>query len=127
MVRLAAPGARIVLCDGLSSDDPAKAAAFNTMERWRDPSTVEFRTLGYLKGLFIDAGLGQPAARLFQIPYLAADLVNSSFPAGEDRAGLLELIERSLEADALGMGAHRRADGVHIGYPSAVLSATKPA
>jgi hypothetical protein len=30
MLRLAAPGGRIVLCDGLASDDPSKAQAFNT-------------------------------------------------------------------------------------------------
>jgi len=45
MVRLAAPRGRVVLCDGLASDDPEKAQAFNAMERRRDPSTVEFRTL----------------------------------------------------------------------------------
>ncbi len=41
------PGGRIVLCDAVASDDPVKAAAFNAMERFRDPSTVEFRTLGF--------------------------------------------------------------------------------
>ncbi len=37
MVRLAAPCGRIVLCDGVAASDPWKAAAFNAMERWRDP------------------------------------------------------------------------------------------
>ena len=45
----------------LASDDPAKAAAFNRMELHRDPSTVEFRTLGYLVGLFTAAGLPPPS------------------------------------------------------------------
>ena len=52
MVRVARPGGRIVLCDAFASDDPAKAAAFNAMERLRDPSTVEFRPLAFLRGLF---------------------------------------------------------------------------
>lgn len=52
IVRVAAPSARIVLCDAVASDDAPKAQAFNEMERWRDPSTVEFRTLGYLLELF---------------------------------------------------------------------------
>ena len=51
MVRLAATGGRVVVCDGLASEEPAKAEAFNAMERRRDPSTVEFRTLPYLRRL----------------------------------------------------------------------------
>ena len=59
MVRVARPGGRIVLCDAFASDDPAKAAAFNAMERHRDPSTVEFRPLAFLVGLFAVAGLAR--------------------------------------------------------------------
>jgi ubiquinone/menaquinone biosynthesis C-methylase UbiE len=126
MARLTAPGGRIVLCDGLASDDPEKARAFNAMERRRDPSTVAFRTLDYLRRLFVESGLGEPEQRLFQVSYLAADLVRRSFPEDDDRAGLLESIERSVEGDALGMNAHRSADGVRIAYRSAVSSARKP-
>ena len=60
MVRLAATRGRVVVCDGLASEEPAKAEAFNAMERRRDPSTVEFRTLPYLRRLFEAAGLGDP-------------------------------------------------------------------
>lgn len=42
MEGLAAPGARIAVCDGIVSDDPVKAQAFNAMEKVRDPSTVAF-------------------------------------------------------------------------------------
>ena len=59
MVRLVATGGRVVVCDGLASEEPAKAEAFNAMERRRDPSTVEFRTLTYLRRLFEAAGLGE--------------------------------------------------------------------
>lgn len=126
MVRLAAPGGRIVLCDGLASDDSEKAQAFNAMERRRDPSTVEFRTLAYLCRLFREAGLGEPDLQMFQVAYLAADLVKRSFPEGNDRSGLLALIESSVAHDSLGMGAHLSAEGVRIAYRSAVLSAVKP-
>ncbi len=126
MVRLAAPGGRIVLCDGVVSDDPEKALAFNQMERLRDPSTVEFRRQDYLCRLFVEAGLGEPDVRMFQVPYSAADLVAASFPEGDDRSGLQTLIERSVEHDSLGMGAHLSADGVRIAYRSVVLCAIKP-
>jgi len=126
MFRLAAPGGRIVLCDGLASDDPRKAQAFNAMERRRDPSTVAFRTLDYLRRLFIDTGLGEPNVRTFQLSYLAADLVKKSFPEASDRAGLLALIEGSVEGDTLGMGAHMTSGGVRVTYHSAVFTAVKP-
>lgn len=125
MLRLAAPGGRIVLCDGLAPEDPIKAQAFNAMERRRDPSTVEFRTLDYLRRLFVDTGLGEPVVRTFQISYLAADLVRGSFPGDKDRAGLLALIEGSGEGDSLGMSARVTSDGVRVTYHSAVLSGVK--
>jgi SAM-dependent methyltransferase len=125
MLRIATSGARIVVCDGVASDEKSKAAAFNAMERWRDPSTVEFRTLGFLQGLFTDAGLGSPTVAYFQVPCLAHDLVARSFPAGDDRAGLLRLIEDSVEADQLGMNARREPDGIHIAFQCVVLSALK--
>jgi hypothetical protein len=49
MVRVARPGGGIVLCDAFVSDDPAEAAAFNTMERFRDPSKAKFRPLPFLR------------------------------------------------------------------------------
>jgi ubiquinone/menaquinone biosynthesis C-methylase UbiE len=91
MVRLAATGGRVVVCDGLASEEPAKAKAFNAMERRRDPSTVEFRTLPYLRRLFEAAGLGDPQVQRFDLSYLASDLVARStiptcrFPASGSR------------------------------------------
>jgi len=125
MVRVTSPGGRIVLCDAVASDDSAKAAAFNAMERWRDPSTVEFRTLGFLRGLFQDANLGSPGMARFQVPYLARKLVAGSFPARDNRAGLLKVIEDSVNGDLLGMNARSEYDGVHIAFQAVILSVAK--
>ena len=89
MLRVCRRGGRIVLCDGLASDDPAKAAAFNRMELHRDPSTVEFRTLGYLIDLFAAAGLPPPSKAFYRVPAERERLIGGSFPAGDDRALLL--------------------------------------
>jgi SAM-dependent methyltransferase len=127
MVRLAAPGGRVVVCDGMASEDSAKAAAFNAMERRRDPSTTEFRTFTYLRGLFESAGLGDPTVQRFDVPYLASDLIARSFPANDDRPGLLALIEHSIDGDLMEIGAHRTPEGVRFAFRSAVFSATKRA
>ena len=120
MVRLAAPGGRVVVCDAMASEDPDKAAAFNAMERRRDPSTTEFRTFTYLRGLFELAGLGVPTVQRFDVPYLASDLIARSFPANDDRAGLLALIEDSAMATSwrLERAARRKASGSSSGPPS---------
>jgi hypothetical protein len=115
-----------VACDGLASDEPAKADAFNAMERWRDPSTVEFRTLLYLRRLFEAAGLGDPEIQRFDVPYLAPELVARSFPENDDRAGLLAQIEASVDGDLMDVGTRRSPEGVRFAFRCAVLSAVKP-
>jgi SAM-dependent methyltransferase len=126
MIRLVASGGRVVVCDGLASEEAAKAEAFNAMERRRDPSTVEFRTLPYLRGLFEAAGLGDPQVQRFDVSYLASDLVARSFPVDNDRAGLLAMIESTVAGDKMDVGAHWTPEGVRFAFRSAVLSAVKP-
>jgi SAM-dependent methyltransferase len=123
MARLAAPGGRVVVSDAFASDDPAKAAAMNAMDRIRDPSTVEYRTLPYLRRLFEATGLGEPEIRRFDVSYLAPQFVARSFPANDDRAGLLTMIEASVEGDKMDISAHWTPKGVRFAFRSAVLSA----
>lgn len=126
MVRIAAPGARIVLCDAFASDDPQKAAALNAMDRIRDPSTIGYWTLPYLRGLFEACGLGAPLVQRFDVSYLARDFVAKSFPLNDDRAGLLAIIEASVDGDTMDSGAHWTPEGVRFSFRSAALSAVKP-
>jgi ubiquinone/menaquinone biosynthesis C-methylase UbiE len=125
MVRVARPGGRIVLCDAFASDDPVKATAFNAMERLRDPSTVEFRPLAFLRGLFALAGLPEPEARFYAVPFDLETMVERSFPLNGDRAGLRAMLEASVEDDALGMDARRDGGKVWLAYPAVVLLAVK--
>ena len=126
MVRVCRSGGRIVLCDAIASDDASKAAAFNRMERHRDPSTVAFRPLAFLLGLFACAGLPTPQARFHQVPVERERLIGMSFPADGDRALLRAMIDRSVDGDAMGVKAHRDGDTVRFAYPSVILAAVKP-
>jgi ubiquinone/menaquinone biosynthesis C-methylase UbiE len=125
MVRVCRPGGRIVLCDAVASDDPAKAAAFNAMERYRDPSTVEFRPLAWHLALFRDAGLPEPQARFYQVPAERDRLVAMSFPAGDDRPGLRAMIDGSVVGDTMGVNARRDGETVRFEYPAAVMAAVR--
>ncbi len=125
MVRVARPGGRIVLCDAVASGDPAKAAAFNAMERHRDPSTVEFRPLAFLRGLFDIAGLSEPEVGFYQVPAERERVVAMAFPADGDYAGLRAMLDASVDGDTMGLGARRDGDTMRFAYPTAVLAAIK--
>ena len=126
MVRVCRSGGSIVLCDAVASDDPAKAAAFNAMEKRRDPSTVAMRPLGFLRALFAEARMPVSETRHFQIRYECEALIAKSFPEHDDRAGLRRMIDDAVAGDRMGMAARREGDRVEIGYPSVVLVAKKP-
>ena len=49
MARVCAPGGRLVVVDMYASEDPAKAAEFNRLERLRDPSHMRSLTLAELE------------------------------------------------------------------------------
>lgn len=126
MVRVCRSGGRVVLCDGVVSGDPAKADAFNRMELFRDPSTVEFRTLDYLAGLYGRHDLPSPAMEAHRLTVTMNQLVAHAFPENDDREGLHRMIWDSVEGDKLGMLAKRDGDDVQLSYSGVILSAVKP-
>src|SRR5262245_18470910 len=126
MVRVCRPGGRIVLCDGVASDDPAKAAAFNRMERHRDPSTVAFRPLAFLHQLFADVGMRAPSGTTYQVPAERERLIAMSFPVDDDREQLRQMINASVDGDTMGLGCRRESDTVWFAYPAVILVAVKP-
>jgi ubiquinone/menaquinone biosynthesis C-methylase UbiE len=127
MVRACRPGGAVLVCDALASDDPAKAAAFNAMERLRDPSTVRFLALAELQELFAAAGLPAPEPRFYRVPAELEGLMQVSFPAEGDGEAVRRMIIDSVAGDSLGMAT--RLDGARykFAYPAVVLVARKPA
>jgi hypothetical protein len=113
----------VVLCDVVASSDPAKATAFNAMERHRDPSTVEYLTLPVLTGFFTDLGFLPPAAVRFQVTYERERQIAKSFPVEDDREKLRRMIDALIATDAMDVGTIP--GGTRFTYPSVVLTATK--
>ena len=105
MKRVCAPGGRVVLVDVAASEDPAKAAALNRMEKLRDPSHVRALTLAELEGL-----------------------LERSFPEAGDAERVRRMLIDSLADDGLGLGTRRRGGGeIVFAYPVAMLAAGKRA
>jgi ubiquinone/menaquinone biosynthesis C-methylase UbiE len=57
MARVCRSSGRVVVADHLSSEDPAKAAYHNELERYRDPSHVRALSLLELQSLFPNCGM----------------------------------------------------------------------
>jgi len=125
MVRVCRPGGTVVVADVAASDDPAKAAAFNRMEKLRDPSHVRALTAPELTALF--AGL--PAART-AVDRLRSDvegMLSRSFPDAGGADAVRRLFADTLPDDGLGLGAHRHGDDIRFAYPVLMVAARVPA
>jgi ubiquinone/menaquinone biosynthesis C-methylase UbiE len=126
MMRVCRSGGRIVVCDAVASNDPSKAKAFNSMERLRDPSTVEFRTLEFFVELFRKSGMPMPTPSFYQVPVEMEALLKTSFPAGDDRDGVRQLLSDAIAGDGMGINLRRHGDTIHFEYRAAILVSTKP-
>ncbi len=126
MVRVCRPRGTILLCDAYASDDPAKAAAFNRMEKLRDPSTAMFSPLDEMLALFAMAGLPEPAMQFFQVPAEREMMITSSFPENGDHDGLRQMLNGAAEGDLMGLNMRRDGNTVLYGYPSVILTARRP-
>jgi SAM-dependent methyltransferase len=127
MVRVCAPGGRIVVVDDYASEDPAKAAAFNRLEKLRDPSHSRCLSLTGLKGLFGAAGLPKPDATFYELRGDVQGLLARSFPNPGDDLKIIEMFKASAGDDRLGVPVRLAADNVYYAYPVVILAAARPA
>lgn len=125
MVRVCAPGGRVVLVDTCASPDPAKAAEFNRLEKLRDPSHVRALPLAELQDLFRNAGLAAPQVSFYELRDTVQNLLARSFPNPGDDAQISELFSSSIENDRLGIPVRRTGAGLEYAYPVAILAAQR--
>ncbi len=125
MVRVCAPGGRVVVVDTCASPDPGKAAEFNRLEKLRDPSHARCLALAELKGLFGAAGLGEPQASFYELRDTVDNLLARSFPNPGDEQKIIDLFTTALASDYLGIPVRHDGDRLDYAYPVAVLAAAK--
>ncbi|MGH7113774.1 MAG: class I SAM-dependent methyltransferase [Stellaceae bacterium] len=125
MARVCTPGGRILVIDSCASADPAKAAAFNRLEKLRDPSHVRALPLAEVQDLFREAGLGEPEIRHSELRDEVKNLLARSFPNPGDEAKIIEMFAAAAEDDRLGIEVSRDGDRLEYAYPVAILAATR--
>jgi SAM-dependent methyltransferase len=127
MVRVCAPGGRIVVVDTCASEDPAKAAEFNRLEKLRDPSHARNLTLTELKALFAGVGLAEPRESSYELRDEVKNLLARSFPNPGDDRKIIELFQRSAVDDRLGIPIRIVGETIHYAYPVTILAAQRSA
>lgn len=125
MARVCKPSGRVAVADLVLP--PEKAAAYDGMERLRDPSHVRVLAEAELRTLLTAAGLIdlRRAGYLFELEVGA--LLQASFPRDGDADRVRERIEADVGVDELGIGARRVGGSVRIAYPIAIVVGVKPA
>jgi ubiquinone/menaquinone biosynthesis C-methylase UbiE len=125
MVRVCAPGGRVVVVDMHASEDPAKAIEWNRLEKLRDPSHVRCLTLTKLRALFGAAGLPAPQAFFYELRDEVRNLLRRSFPNPGDDVKIVEMFAASADDDRLGIPVRRDGDRINYAYPIAILAAQR--
>lgn len=126
MVRVCAPGGRILVIDTQASEDPAKAAEFNRLEVLRDPSHVRALPLSEMRGLFRGAGLGEPRTSFYELRDTVANLLARSFPNPGDEEKIVDLFRASARDDRLGIPVKLEETTIRYAYPVMILCAQRP-
>jgi SAM-dependent methyltransferase len=124
MARVCKPSGRVAVADLVLP--PEKAAAYDGMERLRDPSHVRVLAEAELRQLVTAAGLVdlRRAGYLFALELQA--LLRASFPLEGDANRVCERIEADVGVDDLGIGAQRVGGTVRIAYPIVIAVGVKP-
>jgi len=127
MVRVCAPGGRVVVVDMYASVDAAKAAQWNHLEKLRDPSHVRCCTLSELELLFGEVGLLHPRKAFYELRDTVSNLLSRSFPNPGDDTKIVQMFSKHVRDGSLGLPPATAEGGqIHYAYPVTILAADRP-
>jgi ubiquinone/menaquinone biosynthesis C-methylase UbiE len=125
MVRVARPGARVAIADLALPKE--QAAAYDRMERLRDPSHVRTLSREELRSAAIAAGLRDLCSADYQFSIDLDRLLRSSFPAPGDAERVRALFEADFGVDRMGLGLQREGGMITLCYPVVIVAGSKAA
>lgn len=123
MLRVCRPGGRVLVADVVQPE--TKAAAFDRMERTRDPSHTQALRAGQLERWFLAAGLADCRRVEYPVTVELESQLRVSFPEPGGLERLREMIRADVGHDDLGVAACRKGDGVWFSYPIQVCVGRK--
>jgi SAM-dependent methyltransferase len=123
MTRVCMPGGRLCLVDVITTLE--RAEAYDHFERLRDPSHVHALTLEELVALADTEHFEQPTCSFYEFNIELDVLLDASFPNGNDKQNLREMVVRNVDGNELGVRSHRSETGLVVSYPIAIVSARR--
>lgn len=122
MARVCRLGGRVVVVDVCPA--PEKAAAFNSMEKLRDPSHTRALPLEEWTELFASAGLQHPRVDQWRMEGELESLLARSFPLPGDEEHVRRMFRESLDDDVMGVEPRVQEGAIVYAFPMVLLSAT---
>jgi hypothetical protein len=114
----------VVVVDSFTSD-PEQAELFNRMEKLRDPSHVRALSLEELRDLFYKIGVKDPSSQYYKHEFELEQVLQGSFPNPGDADRVRQMFAEDIDADRMGLGAHRKNGAIHFAYPIVILAGCK--
>jgi len=125
MVRVCRNGGKIVLVDGLSSEDPVKSEYHNRIEQIRDPSHVRLYSRSELLRMLQDAGLRVTHAREWDADFYFDEWIVIADPGEEIAEQVRSMMINSIEDDKTGLNVRFKDDKMLFTYSTVILVAEK--
>ncbi|MFN7949839.1 MAG: class I SAM-dependent methyltransferase [Blastocatellia bacterium] len=125
MMRVCQPGGTVMVVD--ATPLPDKAAAYNHVEKLKDPSHVRALTEDELLRMAEAVGLQQIRTQRYAFELELETSMQSFFPNPGDDERIRQIYRDDLERDALGMNVHLRDGQIHFAYPVLMLAGQKAA
>ena len=125
MIRVCMPGGKVLVADPVLPDE--KVAAYNHVEKLRDPSHTSALTFGRFEEILNRSGLMDLQRGSYKVKMALEKLLESSFPNPGDGEKIRDIFRDDIGADNLGVGAYYRSKDIHFAYPISVYVGQKPA
>jgi hypothetical protein len=125
MARVCKTGGKIVLVDGLSSEDAAKSEYHNRIEQLRDPSHVRLYSQPELVGMLKDAGLKVIHARNWDADFYFDEWIKIADPGEEIAKEVRSMMADSIEDDKIGLRVRFDDGRLLFTYSTVILVAEK--
>ncbi len=125
MARVCKTGGKIVLVDGLSSEDAIKSEYHNRIEQLRDPSHVRLYSQPELVGMLQDAGLKVIHARNWDADFYFDEWIKIADPGEEIAREVRRMMADSVEGDKIGLRVRFDDGRLLFTYSTVILVAEK--
>jgi hypothetical protein len=115
MVRVCRPGGKVMVVDAVLPAE--KTAAYNRMEKLRDPSHTQALSVEEMSHMVHASGLRHSRTARYTVEMELETQLAASFPNPGDDEKLRQLVTADIGHDDLGVGAHRVGRDIHFAYP----------